>query len=337
MLYIANAIPKPIRAYRSIFLCLIGGLISLSGWANNPDKDSLWLPVLTDRADPVVRVDSTDSVIPFTRAGNLILIKARIDSLEGNFILDTGAPHLVLNMTYFRDYTPSRHISAEESGGITGTASSLAPTDIGELSMGPIHYSKIIADRVNLGHIENSRGVKILGLLGVQLFKRFEMIIDYENSLLYLHLIGRKEASTYQSPQLSDPETYHTFPINIQDHKLLTNVHVGGKKLIFVIDTGAESNVLDSRLPDRIFENVAITRRVVLRGSGTSEVEALYGNISNMKMGNLAISSLPVLVTNLEKLCFSYDRCIDGMLGFDFLSMQKIGFNFVRNKMYIWK
>lgn len=312
-------------------------LFYLPCFAEEKGNDSLIIRSVLNLNDPIVTSDSVDCVIPFTRAGNLILLKARIDSTEGNFVLDTGAPHLVLNMTYFRDLPVSRSVSHEESGGITGPAGGNAPTDISLLTMGPIRFSKLVADRVNLGHIENSRGVKILGLLGVQLFKRFEMIIDYENSRLYLHLIGRKESSTYQSEQLKDAETYHTFPINIQENKLLTNAHVGGKKLIFVIDTGAESNVLDSRLPDRIFENVAITRRVVLTGSGSTQIEALYGDMTNMKMGQLSIGSLPVLVTNLEKLCFSYDRCIDGMLGFDFLSMQKIGFNFVRNKMYIWK
>ena len=69
--------------------------------------------------DPVIKMDSPSCVIPFTRAGNLILIKAKVDSIDGNFILDTGAPNLVLNMTYFRHY-PSRFTEGEE-GGITGS------------------------------------------------------------------------------------------------------------------------------------------------------------------------------------------------------------------------
>ena len=316
-----------------IATCLAG----LSSAARAGHSDSLILRSIPYLNDPVVTSDSTDCIIPFTRAGNLILVKARIDSVEGNFVLDTGAPHLVLDMTYFRDYPATGSVPGGESGGITGSAGASSPTNVSSLVLGAIRYSRLQADRVHLGHIENSRGVKILGLLGVQLFKRFELIIDYENSRLYLHLIRRREAASYQSPQLKNPEDYHSFSINIQENKLLTNVHVGGKKLIFVIDTGAEANVLDSRLPDRIFDHVAITRRVVLTGSGSTRIEALYGDMTDMKMGQLSIRSLPVLVTNLEKLCFSYDRCIDGMLGFDFLSMQKIGFNFVKNKMYIWK
>lgn len=54
--------------------------------------------------DPVVTSDTPSCVIPFSRAGNLIVIRAKVDTTEGNFILDTGAPRLILNLTYFRHY-----------------------------------------------------------------------------------------------------------------------------------------------------------------------------------------------------------------------------------------
>src|SRR5205085_8187462 len=112
---------------------------------------------------------------------------------------------------------------------------------------------------------------------------------------------------------------------------------VAGKKLRLMIDCGAESNLLDSRLPNKIFENIDITGRVILHGTGNEKVEALTGDIKNMQIGNSNISNLPVLITNLEKTCISIESCIDGILGFDFLSLHKIGFNFVQHKMYIWK
>ena len=285
--------------------------------------------------DPVVTSDTPSCVIPFSRAGNLIVIRARVDTAWGNFILDTGAPGLVLNMTYFRNYASDGNMEGE-SGGITGTASS-DQVMIPNFSFGPIKYFDVTADRVNLGHIENSKGIRIHGLLGLQLFRRFEMIIDYEKSVIHLHLISKKEASFYKSDMLLDPSTYDEFSISTLDNKLITYGQVAGKKLAFLIDTGAESNVLDSRLPDKIFEQVTISSRILLSGSGTKKVEALYGNIKNVKMGNIEIQGLPILVTNLEKMCYAYDKCLDGMLGFDFLSLHKIGFNFVRGKMYIWK
>jgi predicted aspartyl protease len=288
--------------------------------------------------EPVIETDSADFIVPFSRAGNLILIKAKADNIEGSFILDTGAPGLILNTTYFRDYPLLEgSTNGEQSGGITGHVTDYGRTLIKKLSFGAVNYFKIEADRINLGHIENSKGIKIFGLLGVQLFKQFEMIIDYENSEIHLHYITKKEAKKYQHPMLNDTTAYSVYDINLVDNKILTYGKVGGKRLTFLVDTGAESNVIDSRLSETVLDSIAITRRITLNGAGNKKVDALYGDMRNFKMGERSISTMPVLVTNMAKMCFSYDRCLDGMLGFDFLSMHKIGFNFVKRKMYIWK
>lgn len=287
--------------------------------------------------DPIITSDSASFMIPFSRAGNLIIIKAKVDTTEGSFILDTGAPSLILNMTYFRDY-PATGESDDGQGGINGQAMATAPTNVANLSFGPVKYFNLNADRINLGHIENSKGIKILGLLGLQLFKEFEMIIDYQKSVLFFHWIKKNErAKPYHHPMLEDTSLYTTTTISIKEDKLLTYGYMDGKKLTFVIDTGAESNVMDSRLPNKIFENISITRRVKLTGVGNKKLDALYGDMKKLKIGDRDMATLPVVVTNLENLCFAANQCIDGMLGFDFLSLHKIGFNFVSRKMYIWK
>lgn len=318
---------KPLPAFRAKFPVSKTGFIVPGTGDTKPPHFS---------RDPIVTSDSASCTIPFNRVGNLIVIKAKADSTEGNFILDTGAPKLVLNITYFRNYE-AIHTDEEGQGGITGAVAGPVPTVVKQLRLGPIKYQEAEADRINLGHIENVRGIKILGLLGVQLFKRFEMIIDYEKGLIHLHLISKKETAAYHNEMLRDASAYQEFPIDLMENKLITYGEMAGKKLTFIIDTGAESNVLDSRLPNKIFENVDITKRILLNGSGNTKVEALYGDMKNLKLSGKEIGTLPVLVTNLEKLCISYDKCLDGMLGFDFLSMHKIGFNFVKRKMYVWK
>ena len=286
-------------------------------------------------SSPDASNDSVSCVIPFTRAGNLILVKAAADTVEGNFILDTGAPHLVLNITYFRDY-PVTH-SDDQQTGITGAGAAAVRTSVKQFTFGRLEYSRLQADLVDLGHIENTKGVKILGLIGTELLRQCEMIIDYEKGLIYLHRIARKEASVYQHEMLKDTSAYRTLPIEMKDNRILVTTEMSGKKLKFVIDYAAESNVLDSRLPDKIFDNVVVTRRVVLSGAGNRKVDALYGDLQNMKLGSQDMGTLPILITNLEYTCFSYAGCVDGVLGFDFLSLHKIGINFVNRKMYIWK
>lgn len=281
--------------------------------------------------------DSLSFSIPFNRVGNLILIKAKADSTEGNFVLDTGCQGLVLNITYFRHY-PTIVEQGAETQGITGTSSlTTEQANIRNFSFGSMQEFNVRANMANLGAIENSKGVKVLGLIGVQFLKDCELIIDYENNLLLFHVITKKEIKTYGHVMLADTASYHTIPFEITDNRIIIKTTVAGKKLRFIIDCAAETNILDSRLPDKIFTNFSVTGKVNLVGVGNKKVEALKGNLSSFSIGNRIITDMPVIITNLEKTCFSYGGCVDGILALDNLSLQKIGFNFATNKMYIWK
>jgi len=279
--------------------------------------------------------DSVSCIIPFSRAGNLILLRAKADTTDGNFVLDTGAPGLVLNITYFRDYPTT--VADDEQLGITGTVADVSKTRVNEFKLGCIKSEAVSADLINLGHLENVKGVRIFGLIGLAVFNQCELIIDYENNLLYVHKIGKKETASYRHAMLKDTSAYNSIPIEIWNHKILAVTYINGKKLKLIIDSGAETNMLDSRLPGVVFENVEIIKRISLNGAGNKKVEALYGNLSNLTIGNQPAGILPVVITNLEKTCFGVNSCIDGVLGFDFLGLHKIGFNFVNNQMYIWK
>ena len=320
---------KPNRAW------MIAGMTAVFffGGLASPLPASPAHPTIT--IDPIISTDSASCIIPFTRIGNLILIRAKADTTTGYFVLDTGAPGLVLNITYFRRYPAS---APTDGGGITGSVNTASRTSVDSLRLGPVGYFHVDADLVNLGHLESSRGVRIYGLLGMELFARFEMIIDYGASVIYLHLVGKKESAVYRSPQLADTSTYSTLPIDIEEKRIIVFIYLKGRRLKFIIDSGAETNVLDSRLPDKVFQQVEITRKVQLGGAGNQKVEALYGDVKGLRIGDRDIASLPVLITSLQSLCDAYNtNCLDGMLGFDFLSLHKIGFNFVNHKMYIWK
>lgn len=286
---------------------------------------------------PASYSDSSSCVIPFNRVGNLIVIQAKVDTTEGNFVLDTGAPGLVLNLTYFRGYSITIADNNEEQASVAGRGNVAQRTTVNELAFGSLHFYRLSTDLTNLGNIENAKGIKVLGLLGLNLFSQCELIIDFEKSVLLLHCIGKKEIATYQHSSLADTLLYHTMAIEISNNRMTTTTEIGGKKLKLVIDCAAESNILDSRLPDKVFENVSITRRVKLTGTGDKKADALYGTLNFLKIGNSRVENLAVVILNLEYTCFSDDICVNGVLGVDFLSQHKIGFNFVKRKMYIWK
>lgn len=273
--------------------------------------------------------------LPFSRAGNLILVKAKADTTEGNFVLDTGCPHLVLNLTYFRHYPQQE--SSQEGNGATAGSFSVSHTRVADFSFGNDHFYQVEADLTDLGSIENSRNIRVLGLLGVALLRHFEVIIDYEENLIYLHRLSRKGSSLFEKEFLADTAAYSVVPIRLTDNRIFVDMVAGGKKLKLIIDSGSEANLLDSRLPDKVFADVTITGRTRMAGVGGKTIDVMRGDWKGVTIGDRELGTMPVLVTNLEKTCFSHAGCADGVLGFDFLSLRKIGFNFVKNKMYLWK
>lgn len=291
--------------------------------------------IITLIADPFLETDSSDCVIPFTRAGKLILVQGMADSALGNFVLDTGAPGLVLNNTYFRDY-PVSEISNEQSRAITLTSEQVQHTMIDSLRLGGFHYYRVEADMISLRHIENARGVKILGLLGVSLFKGCELVIDQVHQVLRLHRFKKKEAKTYRNPLLKDNPNYTSYPFELLENRILIKTALADHVLRFVLDCAAESNLIDSRLPQKVLDSISILGRVILSGAAPTQKEALSGTMPGLALGALVTQRLPVIITSLANTCFGNATCINGVLGDDFLSHYQIAFNFVTCKMYIW-
>jgi hypothetical protein len=176
-----------------------------------------------------------------------------------------------------------------------------------------------------------------LGLLGVSLFKECELIIDYEKSVICLHRINRKERKTYKHETLNDPIQYTEHDFTLKDNRIIIQTKLAERKMQFVIDYAAESNVIDSRLSGSVLDSVQITGRILLSGTGFKKIEAITGAISGFRVGNLEPKVFPVIITSLENSCFGDDMCINGVLGYDFLSEYRMVFNFVTRKLYVFK
>lgn len=305
-------------------------LLSLRGFCTDPPESSLIDLSIFIKAD----VSSTFKtlVIPIRRVQNLIVIEARIDTLIGNFILDTGSPSLVLNKTYFRKgWNEGDRLAANA----TGSVSTFSQTDIRKFSLRELYFEKLQADLTDLGLIENKRGIKILGLLGVNLFTSFEMVIDLHKSILYLHrldaygLVPETERVVKSTPLIK-------MPFQLMRNIITMEVTVAEKKLVFCLDTGAETNTLSNKLSGHILESFQVNKRMVLLGSGGSRSEVLLGTLDEITVGEKTFKNMHTAITRLETLSEAYGRSIDGILGNNFLVKGIISINFVRKEFCMY-
>lgn len=280
--------------------------------------------------DPTPRYEGDEVVLPFTMAGRLILLEAKVDTQVGNFILDTGAPFLVLNKSWFRSYGTAAMVQA---GGITGEASEVMTTRVGQVQLGPIDYLRVEADVIELGHIERSRGVPVFGLLGLNLFKSFEMLIDYDKQQIKLYRLDRKGKRIAAHA----PKPLGNMPFFLYNNTILMDGTLNGVNMRFCLDTGAEVNVLHNRLPKKAMESVQITSRSVLSGTGNRKIEVLRGNMNKVHVGKFHCPLMPTLITHLGNMSRAYNLRIDGMLGYDFLSFAPVSINFVSQEITFWE
>jgi len=280
--------------------------------------------------DPEALGDFNSLTIPLKRAGRLLLIEAVIDGETGNLVFDTGATGLVLNKTYFRSHATFDNGS---SNGITGSTGNIGCTFAKEIRISDLYYRNIKADMVDLSHIENRRGFKVIGLLGFNMIKSFEIVIDATHNELQLHRIDRK-GNRVQPEEVETVQDY-TQKINPWRPVLIIKGMVGGKSLNFCLDTGAETNVISSRSPKTVLSTISITRRAGLGGAGQATNEVLFGTMNDFMLDKTPIRDMETIVTNPDALSEVYGVIIDGMLGYNFLVKGIITINLTKKQFGI--
>ena len=268
--------------------------------------------------------------IPLKRAGKLFVMEGTLNGVSGNFIMDTGASGLLLNNTYFRN---SIVVEGEEGGGVTGSTGEVERIHVNKLVVSDMVFTNIAADVASLGHLEDRRGIKILGLFGMNLLQQMEIVVDIKNSELQLFRVDKNgDRPGKQSPEVKFDIVSK---VKIFRNILFVKAQVGGKQLDFCLDTGAESNLLNSGCPKQAMEMVTITRRSALRGAGKRQGEILMGTLTDLQFENRQFGPMETAVCSLTAMSNKYGYPIDGMLGYDFFIKGRFYINMIKRQMGI--
>jgi len=324
----------------TISFCLTAAIaVFLSSFSSHPEKTMLSKaevsPLnnskITSHADyysPDFNQAADSVIIPMKRAGRLFLIEAKIDNEIGNLVFDTGANGLVLNSTYFRSHLKTGGVV---SNGITGSVGTVEQISVDKIEFADLKYNNLRADVTNLGHLENRRGIKIIGLIGFGMMRNLEIIIDPVNSELKLFRIDKSGKRLTSKSSAFNPD--YSQKIVGNSNILFLNGIIGGKNLNFCFDTGAETNAISSDSNKKIMNTLTITRRAALKGAGAMTSDVLFGRMNDFTIGNQKIPGMETIITNLDALSEAYGTHIDGMLGYSFLEHGIICVNFV-NKQF---
>ncbi len=285
----------------------------------------------TAQADSTAWPDQT--IIPFELAGRIIVVQAEVNGVAGNFLLDSGAPVIMLNRSYFNDgeitTRPMRHAMPTGAG---GAMANVETTDQLTLKWGGLEITDQQGMVADLSHLEKEVGVSIVGLIGYAALEPFQVHFDYQQQELALLRLNEDNQPVAEIIKES-PEAVVDF--KMAGHVPFISVTIGGQDLKLGIDSGAERAMLFTQWQDPLQEHYQFIKRDVLKGGDT---HTQMGDVVLVKRMNL--SGL-----NYDNMTFRFNDIggnsghtmpFDGLLGYEFLASRPTAINFRARQLKLW-
>ncbi len=261
--------------------------------------------------------------LPFQMVGQLIVLEATVNGRTGNYILDTGAPSLVLNARYHdgRPTTRTYH-------GVLGTAGRVKATYV-KISSETFTSKFVYADVLPLSHLERSRGMAIHGLIGCNVFRRSVLHINYASKTLTIVKDRDLKLADEMAPA---KRVVATWPLRYVDKIPYIQWPVGNKMRKLVLDTAAEINILDQSLYQELIHSNHVIGQTNICGTGKQIGEGKVNLLWRpAQLPAVMDESIAMKTSFLDLQAFNAGirgPSLDGIVGSELLTRYEVIINF---------
>lgn len=282
-------------------------------------------PSAAQTAHPVAFVS-----LPFDLVGGLVVLRnLELNGQHGDFILDTGCAYgLLVEQAAF---SGQLHATAASGLGANG-AMQVQQLASASFQFGATHYTGLRAMATSLAALRPLVGPRLLGLVGTELLRDYEVVIDYEHRRLSCYPL-RAGKGARRPPFLRADSLRFT----MAQGKPITRGYVGRTPVLLLLDTGAMANTLDLAFTQRL----APAQRPRLLGTTEPYVglggqqQAQRAILHELILPPTAWYELPVVLAKLALPLSGRALPYQGILGFAFLSQNIIvSFHYGRRQFY---
>jgi len=264
---------------------------------------------------------ANSKIVPFTMLEGMMVVEATVNQQKGNYIIDTGAPTLVINEIP----------SAKGSIGGRGISQGLKTNEVvvQEFNWSGIQKKDLDAFKVDISHLEAVSGKSIAGIIGYEILKEVELLVDYQTQTVQLSPLKIK------SINLRKPVAI--IPFTMQAHLPVIKVKIGKKKLRLALDTASESNILDKKIFSKIDDQLISNHQIgEIQGVDQQVKTVQVATIQQTNVKDLPFEEMAYLFTDLSHLKSDSGLYIDGLLGYPFFKQGKMSINYKEQKIYVW-
>ena len=270
--------------------------------------------------------------IPFKLIDHLLVIEAEVLDKKGNFIIDTGSKALLLNKAHF----PLDYPFLKKNENVSGVLSEIdIPLErkIKDFYIKSFNLKDKISDIIDLSHIEASKKMYLLGIIGFDILKDYEIFIDLYLNQITLSKVDKNGIRLDKKVYLE--KIADSVDFNLRGHAILLSGEINGKKLSFVLDTAAEVNQINKSSSKTALKSFIPSQRLKLSGASGKEIEVLAGKLHRVKLNDqIYFGPMYTILTNLSKMKHAFGVEVDGVFGYEFLKQKRTIINYQKEKLY---
>ncbi len=266
--------------------------------------------------------DELDDAISARLAGGLIVVRARFNGVEGNYILDTGASHLFIN----QDLVSEKAVQAYGLGAQVAVEEGV----VDRFEIGEVVFENQTLYKMDMRHLEAAKGCQLAGIIGTKLLKDFSLFVDYRNDIV------RLEPSKVESVD-KNQKSLRSFPLNWQGHFPMVPITVNNVEYDFAIDTGAEANIFSGNFEQAISTHTQNLRNGKVWTIAESTASVRNFTLTEMECMGLNYPTLGFMFSDLGPLNKAYSVELDGILGYPFLRRYPFTLDFREERLILWE
>ena len=270
--------------------------------------------------------------IPFKLIDHLIVVEAELQHQKGNFIIDTGSETLILNKAHFPEKYDHPRKTVISSGVLDGAINPYEKY-LDEFILNNLSLKDARSHVIDLSHIEKKKKMNLMGIIGFNILKDYEVFIDLHLNQITLSRIdnsGNKIDSRGYLEKITDSTSF-----KLIKHSIVLEAYVGDEKMNFALDSGAEFNQLNTKNSKNVIQYFIPSKRIVLAGATSEKSEVLAGKLYRVKLNEITyLGPMNTIITNLERMNEAFGVNLDGVLGYEFFAQKRTIINYKKEMLY---
>ena len=266
--------------------------------------------------------------------GNFYHLPIQASGKPGNLVVDTGSPMTLIFRSSLNGLNLTESKTTKRVSGAFGRGGDVyGLTTIKALTAGNCTLTNMPVAIASGSADSSFSRAHSNGLLGLRELIKFGAVLDLRNHLIYLRPWRPGSSVGSEIKSILSQQGYTVVPVLVRDNHLFVAGALNGVPCYFIVDTGGYVTAFDIDFVTRAKLKVAGTRLVAESFGGRTPVGIT--TFPSLRIGNYEIKNGSASVAHLNPEVLRSHFEIAGLIGVEYLTINRAIFDFVSGTMYL--